>query len=707
MILKIGTRNSPLALIQAAAGADELTAPAKIGYELIPFSSPGDRDLVADLRTAPADFFTRDIDDALRAGTLDCAIHSAKDLPEPLSDDLDFFWLPTKADPRDAMVCRRDAEVADAKVIGISSDRRNAWAEQRFPNAEFKPVRGNIGQRLTQLDAGDYDLLIIAAAALERLGLLERVTEYIAADELPPPEGQGALAVTFLKGNTRMMRLRQAFVQPALLAGAGPGSDDLLTVGAAKALAQCDICLYDALGLRDIAAYLPPTAKAVFVGKRLGGHAYTQAEITALLCDYVRRGARVVRLKGGDPGVFGRLAEEVEALAEYRLPFRVLPGVSSIAAATTGTGLLATRRGISRGFITATPRTAGSAAFVPLSDDEKRTMPHIFLMSAAETQAICNTLIREGLQKDTPASIVFDASMPTQHVISGTLDTLPVSVEKFIADCQGKPPPGIILVGRVFDSRSRYPFEGLLGGMKVLLTCSGTLMQLAENEVIRYNGIPVSMPMIELCERPDAAAIFQVSVSDFDWLICASPTAARFVIRNIRDLRRLPKIMVCGKGTGDVFRAAGVPPDAEPSVSESSGNEALVQLICNTINVNDRVLRICTDAASEKPASVLNTIGCRWESLVFADNTAKKYEALPKFDIVYFASGSAVRSFKTNFPDFAFTTQYIVVIGEPTAQAIRKYYPEIDEKRLVVPRLASTAEAFGAVSGLLLSADMT
>lgn len=701
-MIKVGTRNSPLALMQAEQGAQELVAPyrGKVKFELIPFSSPGDRDQESDLRTAPADFFTRDLDDAIRSGALDCAIHSAKDLPSPLADDIDFFFLPTREDHRDVLVCRVGELPENANVIGVSSDRRNSWAAKTYPAAVFKPVRGTIEKRLAQLDAGDFDLLLMAAAALNRLGLQHRITAYVPENELPPPEGQGALAVTFLKGNYGLRRLRQMFVYPVVLAGAGPGADSLLTLGAADAMRHCDICFYDALGLRRIEAYLRPGAKAVPVGKRLGGHTVKQAEINQMIADAARCGLRVLRLKGGDPGIFGRLAEEVETLSQLALPFRVIPGVSSLAAATTGTGLLPTRRGMSRGFLTATPRTAGSAGFMAFTEKEEDGLARIYFMSAAESAAICTAMIEEGMSKETPAAVVFDASMPTCRVITGTLSSLPEKVTDY-AGRFDRPPPGIILIGSVFDAGHLYPSVGLLGGKRTLLTCSETLMPQAESAVRRYNGLPLPLPLITFRERAPSAELAHLKM--FDWVIVSSPSSAEYLLKHVGDLRYLPKIMVCGSGTGAVFRAHGIVPDAEPEAH--FGNAGLLELIASRILKQERVLRLRSDIASSAPTLALSRVGCEFVEVVFADTVPLTQSVLPEFDAIFFASSSAVKAFQIQFQDFVFTTQYVVVIGAPTAEAVRKVYPAIVPDRMIMPEESLTVDAFRAFAEVILCVE--
>lgn len=220
----LGTRNSKLALAQATIvqkGFRQLFPGIEIS--VVEFSSPGDRDRETDLRDSDPDFFTRDLDEAVINGKIDCALHSAKDLPEPVSAGLDWFWLPWRDDSRDVLIGRTECSGRKLR-IGISSVRREQYCRKRFSDAEILPVRGNIDDRIAQLDDGKYDLLVMAAAGLNRLGLGDRITEYLPLDELNPSDGQGVLALTFKQGDQRFLEIRKLFVNSVVIAGAGAGS---------------------------------------------------------------------------------------------------------------------------------------------------------------------------------------------------------------------------------------------------------------------------------------------------------------------------------------------------------------------------------------------------------------------------------------------------------------------------------------------------
>lgn len=216
VLLKAGTRSSNLAIIQTNSALRRIQKVfPKVEFETIPQSSPGDRDLKTDLRISDPDFFTKDLDDAVISGAVDLAIHSAKDLPEVLRPELDFFLLPWREDQRDVLIFSTNyrKNPHDKPVIGVSSDRREQFCRRRFPNCEMKPIRGDIETRLRQLDDGSFDVVIMAAAALKRLNMVDRVDEWISLIDLPSPERQGVLAITYNINDPFMREMARFFRQ--------------------------------------------------------------------------------------------------------------------------------------------------------------------------------------------------------------------------------------------------------------------------------------------------------------------------------------------------------------------------------------------------------------------------------------------------------------------------------------------------------------
>ena len=216
-ILRAGTRPSNLALTQTRTALNQIESMLdQIAFCTIPIASSGDRDRSTDLRNSPPDFFTHELDLALLNREIDLAVHSAKDLPNPPPSGISSFQLPWREDPRDALLLRPGSHLADLPpnpIIGVSSDRRATYCKNKFPNAIQKPIRGNIEERIAQIDSGAYDILIVAGAALIRLGLTHRITEWIPEQELAVPEAQGYLAITYRENDARLQALSALFPQ--------------------------------------------------------------------------------------------------------------------------------------------------------------------------------------------------------------------------------------------------------------------------------------------------------------------------------------------------------------------------------------------------------------------------------------------------------------------------------------------------------------
>jgi uroporphyrinogen III methyltransferase/synthase len=668
-VFKVGSRRSRLALVQTQDALDRLAAlfPG-LAFEVAPAETPGDRDLSTDLRESPADFFTRDLDDALREGRVDLAVHSAKDLPDPVSADLDWFWLPWREDPRDAWILapgKTMSGLPPAPVVGISSVRRGTYCRARFPQAVLKPVRGTIPSRLEQLDAGAFDALLMAGAALNRLGLSSRVTEWVPLSELPVPAGQGYLAVTFRRGDPFWTRLRSFFVKAVRFVGAGVGSADFCTWGGVKELRQAEVCLYDVLMDNALLDFLPVAAERVFVGKRCGEHTVSQPEITALIATYARQGKRVVRLKGGDPGLFGRLAEETDELDRLALPYRVRAGVSALTVGTTGTGMLLTRRGVSRGFTALTPRAQGGTV-AGVSLEVRKSLPLVLFMSVRVAGDVARQLQAEAWPAETPAALVLDAGSDDEAVVRTTLAGLAGG----IASGSASDAPGLIVIGAVAANAYRRD-TGALGRCRVLLTCSEALLEKAALRVTDFGGLPLRRPLIRLAPCADAAAAV-ARVASYDWVVLTSPSAVQMFMDLARaagvDLRRLPKVMACGPGSVAAFESHGVKPELSPPMEYSA--EGLARLLEELSFDGQRVLRLRSEKAGALLADVLRRKGASVDDVRLYTNDPVAYERLPEFDAVFFASASAVEVFFRRHAHVSLEGKTVVAIGKPTAAAL-------------------------------------
>lgn len=219
------------------------------------------------------------------------------------------------------------------------------------------------------------------------------------------------------------------------LVGAGPGAPDLLTLRALRLLQQADIVLHDALVHPETLA-LASKARLVQVGKRCGRHATAQSFINKRLVDAARRYACVVRLKGGDPMLFGRAQEELDALAAAGITAEVVPGITAAVAASAALGVSLTRRGLSRHVCMVTPRVAQDPSAMSDNDWVSPLLLNdtaVIYMGATQAAAIASTLIARGKPATTPLAVVQNASLPTQRQVFGQLQELPRLVDQLQA----------------------------------------------------------------------------------------------------------------------------------------------------------------------------------------------------------------------------------------------------------------------------------
>ena len=236
------------------------------------------------------------------------------------------------------------------------------------------------------------------------------------------------------------------------LAGAGPGDPGLLTLDAFAGLTQADVIVHDALIDARVLALAGPQARLEFAGKRGGKPSATQADITARLIALARDGERVLRLKGGDPFVFGRGGEEAMVLAAAGVPFRVIPGVTAGLAALAAAAIPATLRGVNRAVIFAAGHGADEDFdWAPLA---RTGQPIVLYMVMHNLERIAAALMTAGLSGATPAAVIASATTPQQRVLVSTLAELAAA-----AGAQNLEPPAIVVIGDIVKMRGN-----LIGG---------------------------------------------------------------------------------------------------------------------------------------------------------------------------------------------------------------------------------------------------
>lgn len=413
----------------------------ELAYEIKYLESYGDKNQQISLLNgeAPADIFTRELDDAIRQGDADIAIHSAKDLPYPLPEDLEVIALFPAFDTTDSLVSRNHKKLAElpaGSIIGTSSPLRKKGLNELRPDLTIKGIRGCIEERVQQVKDGKYDAAIVATCALKRLGMEDEITEVL---PFPTHPLQGFLAVTAKKGS---QDLKQAFASKSILdkqgsvflVGFGPGDPDLLTIKAAKAIDAADIIFYD--DLIDDSYLADKKAEKIHVGKRAGYHHKEQADINRLLLDAAREGKNVVRLKGGDPMIFAHGSEEIEYLESNLIKVNVIPGITTASALAASQKISLTHRDFSSSVALVSGHTPQ-----PVTPDAETL---VYYMGAKQLQTIATQLIdKEGWAFNTPVLLTYNVSRPDEQTYETTLWNLRNG------EMQNLPTPLIALIGYV------------------------------------------------------------------------------------------------------------------------------------------------------------------------------------------------------------------------------------------------------------------
>jgi len=470
-----------------------------------------------------------------------------------------------------------------------------------------------------------------------------------------------------------------------VLVGAGPGDASLITTAGAKWLSRADTVVYDKLASRRLLKGCRADAELVYVGKAPGRHEASQEQINALLVDRCRGGRLVVRLKGGDPFVFGRGGEETDALAAAALPFRVVPGITAGVAAPAYAGIPVTDR-----------RVASTVAFVTGHEDPDkgeatvdwdalaRMHTVVFYMGVANLAKIAERLMAAGRAGETPAAVVQQGTRPAQRTVLATLETLAAE-----ADAACIRPPAIVLVGEVAAMRERLCwFEKLpLFGRTVLVTRSRPqASQLAES-LGEFGAEVIEAPTIEI--RPpasfDALDDVVARVGGFDWLVLTSPNgAAGFFARLAAlglDARALAgvRVAVVGAATAAAVRDRGIEPDLLPDVFTT---EALGEALAGRIGPGPaRVLLARTDIAPPTLAEALAAAGATVEEVTAyrtvrpdaLDDEAADALAAGRVDWITFTSSATVENFLAPAGGADLSQVKLAAIGPVTAGALERH----------------------------------
>ena len=362
------------------------------------------------------------------------------------------------------------------------------------------------------------------------------------------------------------------------LVGAGPGDPELLTLKGARCLQQADAVVYDRLVDRRILEHARQDAEIIDGGKDVNPRGVSQEEINALLVKLASQGKQVVRLKGGDPFVFGRGGEEAEALVEAGIPFEVVPGVTSAVAVPAYAGIPLTHRQVASSFtvVSGSEDPAKEESFVDWQALATGRGTLVVLMGWEALPRIVETLLAHGRPPDTPVALIRWGTEPHQQTVTGTLETiLQQAREAEFA------PPVVAVIGQVVSLRAalRWFDNQPLFGKRVLVTRSRAQASVLSQLLSREGAQPVELPTIEALP-PESFTPLDDALQDlegYNWVVFTSVNGVEFFFQRLhhlgKDARALASVQVAaiGSATSAALEAHGSRADLVPQVFTSAG----------------------------------------------------------------------------------------------------------------------------------------
>jgi len=488
------------------------------------------------------------------------------------------------------------------------------------------------------------------------------------------------------------------------LVGAGPGDPGLMTTRSLDLIVAADVIVHDRLIPRDALSVAQPDAELIYVGKEPGSASVPQDGIAELLIDRARQGKLVVRLKGGDPFVFGRGGEEAEALADAEIPFEVVPGITAGVAAPAYAGIPVTHRD-----------DASAVAFVAGHEDPEKEdsaldyealarFPGtlVFYMGVKALPRIAQALVEAGRDGSEPAAVVERGTLPGQQAVSSNLEGIAAAAEE-----AGVRPPSVTIVGPVAARRERIAWleRRPLHGKKVVVTRARAQASELARQLDALGAEPVELPAIRIEPRLDSKEVREAIESLHTYaLVCiTSPNGARLLFEAMaaqgRDSRALANASVAaiGAGTETALAAGGILADIVP---ERFVAEELVEEL-NKLELDGKPVLIARAAeARELLPDALRKRGAQVDEVALYDTVAEtpdpeELERARDADFVTFTSSSTVRNFMAASSNGVPEGAKVVSIGPITSEAAR-------EAGLTVDIEAERHDIDGLVEALLV-----
>lgn len=459
------------------------------------------------------------------------------------------------------------------------------------------------------------------------------------------------------------------------LVGAGPGDPELITWKGRQLLARADCILYDHLANQRLLTLAPKTCELIYVGKKRSEHSHSQEEIAALLIDRARRGLTVIRLKGGDPFIFGRGGEEAEALADAGIAFEVVPGVTSALGIAAYCGVPLTHRDHTSVVTLVTGHDPAAIDW----DRVGRSETLVVLMGLTTIGAIANEIIARGRSADTPAMAVRWGTRPDQQQVTGTLAT----IADLVQTAKLKP-PATIVIGEVVRLQEKLNwFERLpLFGQRVVVTRAQDQAESLSADLRALGADVIELPVIALVPPDDRAPLDKAlaRLSSYDWLIFTSVNGVRFFLdaldQSPHDLRGLrARICAIGPATRRAVQALHLKVDLMPEDYVAEGVLAAFEQFdlkgARILLPRAQVARDLIPVELEKRGAHVDVVPAYRNIIppVSADRLADVAHA----GWITFTSSSTVKNFLALAGPEALITARVASIGPVTSATMRQH----------------------------------
>ena len=473
------------------------------------------------------------------------------------------------------------------------------------------------------------------------------------------------------------------------LIGAGAGSIDLLTLKAADRLKSADVIIFDRLADNRILELTRTDSEKIYVGKSPTRHTLSQDQINQLLVDKASEGKSVVRLKGGDPFVFGRGGEEAVYLREHGIEFELIPGISSAIAVPEYAGIPVTHRGIAKSFAVITGHEMDGDSQINWKNLATAVDTLIFLMGVANLEKIVENLVANARDSKTPAALIQWGTRANQKTITGTLETI-----ANLAREQKMTSPAIFIVGEVVNLREKLEWfeRRKLFGKKIIVTRSRKQASKLTRKLENLGAEIIEIPTIEI--EPIEFKID--NIQNFDWIIFTSQNGVDQFFSKLEDVRMLGgiKIAAIGNATAESLKSHGIRPDLIPKnfVAESLIDEF------SKINISrQKILIPRAEIARDILPAGLKNLGAEVEVIATYRTINPKIDQTDiDADLITFTSSSTVKNFVESFGIDPLKKIPSASIGIITSETLRNFgvEPIIEAQEFTIDGLVESIEEF-------------